>query len=51
VFRNIPLADELALLRRAGFTDIELFGDFSGRPFNHADLAANQRLVIKCRRA
>jgi len=51
VFRNIALADELELLRRAGFTEVELFGDFSGRPFDRDELATNQRLVIKCRRA
>ena len=51
VFRNIPLAEELELLHRAGFADVELFGDFAARPFNREDLTANQRLVIKCRRA
>jgi SAM-dependent methyltransferase len=51
VFRNIALADELELLRHAGFGNVELFGDFSARPFNRDDPAANQRLVIKCRRA
>lgn len=50
VFRNIPLADELELLRRAGFDDIELFGDFHGSPFQRDNLAANQRLVVKCHR-
>jgi SAM-dependent methyltransferase len=51
VFRNIALADELALLRRAGFVEVELFGDFAGRPFDANNPGANQRLVVKCRRA
>ncbi len=50
VFRNIPLADELELLRRAGFADVELFGSFSTRPFNRENFSANERLVVKCRR-
>jgi SAM-dependent methyltransferase len=50
VFRNIPLADELRLLSEAGFREIDLFGDFDGRPFDRVDLTRNRRLVFRCRR-
>jgi SAM-dependent methyltransferase len=50
VFRNISLPDELELLRRAGFADVELFGDFTAKPFRADDLTANERLVVKCRK-
>ena len=50
VFRNIPLDEELALLRRAGFDDVELFGDFNATPFDMDDLSANERLIVKCHR-
>ena len=51
VFRNIPLDEELRLLRRAGFDQIELLGDFKRNPFRRDDPAGNQRLVVSCRRA
>jgi SAM-dependent methyltransferase len=50
VFRNIALADELALLAEAGFTDVRLYGGFDGRPFDANDLSKNERVVISCRR-
>jgi SAM-dependent methyltransferase len=49
-FRNIALADELALLRQAGFDHVELLGGFDGRPLELDDLSANTRLVLVCRR-
>jgi SAM-dependent methyltransferase len=49
-FRNIALADEMALLRRAGFGHVELLGGFDGRPLKLDDLSANTRLIMSCRR-
>ncbi len=51
VFRDISLADELALLKEAGFHEVDLFGDFDGRPFDRHNLSANTRLILRCRRA
>jgi SAM-dependent methyltransferase len=51
VLRNIALADELALLRQAGFHDVELLGNFDGRPFDADMPHANARLIFRCRRA
>ena len=50
VFRNIALDEEIALLRGAGFVDIEVLGSFDGRAFDRANLAANDRLILRCRR-
>ncbi len=50
VFRNIDLADELALLAQAGFGDVRLYGGFDGRPFDERDLTRNERVVVSCRR-
>lgn len=49
-FRNIALADEMALLRQAGFEQIELLGGFDGRPLKLDDLPTNTRLILSCRR-
>ncbi len=49
-FRNIALADELALLKQAGFEEVDLLGGFDGRPFCHDDLSRNSRLVLRCHR-
>lgn len=51
VLRNIGLAEELALLREAGFHEVELLGDFDGRPFNVNAPTANSRLILRCHRA
>jgi SAM-dependent methyltransferase len=51
VFRDISLADELALLKEVGFHEVDLFGDFDGRPFDRQNLAANTRLILRCRRS
>jgi SAM-dependent methyltransferase len=50
VFRNIALPDELRLLAEAGFEEIELCGDFDGRPFDAENPRANKRLIFCCRR-
>lgn len=50
VFRNIPLEDDLRLLRDAGFSDVELLGDFDGRPFDRDRLGSNHRLVVVARK-
>lgn len=49
-FRNIALADEISLLRQAGFDEIELLGGFDRRPLALDDLRANTRLILSCRR-
>ena len=49
-FRDVPLEQELALLTAAGFQQLELLGGFDGRPFDRARPAANERLIIRCRR-
>ncbi len=36
-FRNIALADELSLLKQAGFGQVDLLGGFDGRPFDGDD--------------
>jgi hypothetical protein len=38
------------LLAAAGFEQIEVLGGFDGRPFDPSNLAANERLIIRCRR-
>ena len=48
VFRNIPLDDELALLAGAGFTRIDVHGDFAGTPLDRLRPTANARLVVHC---
>lgn len=50
VFRNIALDDELALLRAAGFEQIELSGGFDRRPLDLAQPGDGARLVLCCRR-
>ena len=50
-FRNIALADEISLLRQAGFEDIELLGGFDRRPLAPDDPDANTRLILSCRRS
>ncbi|HVJ88908.1 MAG TPA: hypothetical protein VM580_03830, partial [Labilithrix sp.] len=50
VFRNIDLADELALLAEAGLGDVKIYGSFDGRPFDERDLTKNERVVVACRR-
>ncbi|MBI5832229.1 MAG: class I SAM-dependent methyltransferase [Armatimonadetes bacterium] len=50
VFRDIALADELALLRAAGFDQIEALGGFDGRPFDFDDPSRAARLILCCRR-
>lgn len=50
VFRNISLEAELALLAQAGLGDVRLYGGFDGRPFDAKNLAANERVVVSCRR-
>lgn len=50
VFRNIALADELALLAEAGLGDVRLYGGFDGRTFDEHDLTKNERVVVSCRR-
>ncbi len=50
VFRNIALVEELRLLREAGFSRVDLLGDFDGRPFDHQRLADNRRLVVVAHR-
>lgn len=49
-FRNISLADEVALLKQAGFESIEMLGGFDGRAFCHEDLTNNSRLIFRCQR-
>jgi SAM-dependent methyltransferase len=50
IFRNVQLADELRLLRQAGFGRVELIGDFDGHPFDQANLSANRRLIVMAHR-
>ncbi len=50
VFRNIALEEEKALLAAAGFEQIDVLGNFDGRPFDLSNVAANQRLIVRCRR-
>lgn len=50
VFRNIALADELALLAQAGFARIDVMGGFDGRPLDRERPTANERLVLRCHR-
>ena len=50
VFRNIALEEEKALLAAAGFERIEVLGGFDGRAFDPSNLAANERLILRCRR-
>ncbi len=50
VFRNIELKDELALLAEAGFVNVRLYGAFDGRAFDAENLAANERVVVACRK-
>jgi SAM-dependent methyltransferase len=51
VFRNVPLDDELRMLREAGFSRVDVLADFRGRPFDRRNLAANQRLIVLAHRA
>ena len=46
IFRNIALADELRLLDEAGFSRVELYGDFDGHAFDRRDVTANRRLIV-----
>ncbi len=50
VYRDIPLPLERQFLAAAGFAEVEVCGGFDGRPFQPADLAANDRLILWCRR-
>ena len=51
VFRDMELDDELTLLKEAGFAEVDLLGDWDGRPFDRKNLQANSRLILRCRRA
>ena len=51
VFRDMELADELRLLKEAGFAEVDLIGDWDGRPFDRQNVGANRRLILRCRRA
>jgi hypothetical protein len=46
IFRNVALADELRLLKEAGFSRVDLFGDFDGHEFDRQNVTNNRRLIV-----
>jgi SAM-dependent methyltransferase len=50
IFRNAALADELRLLGEAGFSKVDLFGDFDGHEFDRQNVTANRRLIVLAHR-